>query len=182
MLDEPEPLRLIRFVQFVADFLLALCRLVEQGEGARLLARARRKQPATFEQAIKLVETVALAQFLQREFLVRERAFRTMIQANGREVGNDPPGTSRHGVEIVPALLDRSAAVRAVAVQVGQRSFEFDDGGGFARFREVAQGRVRRAHARHGAFVFQLPGVGAGSLDLVPEAVAEKSIEELRVD
>ena len=46
VLDQFEPPPLIRLVQIVAYVLLALSRPPEQFEGARLLAKARRKQPA----------------------------------------------------------------------------------------------------------------------------------------
>ena len=123
--SRPPPLVLA--VQLVAHALSGdrpSCAAVPEARGAWPIREG--KQPAALEDAVELVETCAVPQFLQVEFFVRQRSLFAVVQADRAKIGDDSPGAARQGVEIIPALLHRGAAVGAVAVQVGHRALEFD--------------------------------------------------------
>ncbi|MGI8982761.1 MAG: hypothetical protein ACR2FY_26295 [Pirellulaceae bacterium] len=182
MLDQLPPLPLVHLVELVPDFLLPLGGSLQKLQRPRLLGGAGMEQAAALEEAIELVEGLRVAQLLQREFLVGERTFLAVVEADGLEVGNDSPGATGDGVEVVPALLDGGAAVGPVAVEVGHGPFEFDHDRGEERFGEFAEGGVGGPHVLHKILVFQLPRFGAGGFDPVAEPLAENLIEKLRVD
>jgi len=182
VLDEFQPSPLILLIEFIADLLLALLGLLEQGEGAGRLLERRRDQPAALEQGVELVEAVAIAQLLKRELLVVERALAAVVEPDSREVGDDAPRAIRQGVEVIPALLDGSAAVGTVSVEVGLRVFELDHDGGRLGVGEVAQRGVGGADIGNRELVFDVEVGRAPGLELVSETLAEELIEELRVD
>lgn len=105
-----------------------------------------------------------------------------VIQSNRCEIRDDAPRTSRQRVEVIPALLDRRPAARAITIQIGLRPLEFDYYRRHLRIRKLAERRVCRANARNKKLVFHLPRVRAGRLDLIAQPFAEKLIEELRID
>ncbi len=152
---------------------------MQQLQRPRRLAGPRRQQPAALEDAVELIESGAVPQFLEVEFFVAKGPFFAVVQANRAKIANDSPRAARQGVEIVPALLDRGAAVGAVAVEVGRRPFKLDHGQRHVQPRKLAQGRVGSPHVIDVELVFHLPIVGAGRLDLITQSRAEKLAQEL---
>ena len=67
-----------------------------------------------------------------------------LIAPKADDVGDDVPAACRRRVvEIIPTLIDGGSAVRAVAVEVGLRTLEFDDGerrAGFALAKSPERG------------------------------------------
>jgi hypothetical protein len=129
MLDELVAALAVRVVELVADLALTVRTFFEKSKSAWWTQDAR-QQPAVLEKAVELAKHVQIAEILQAELLKGDRGLVAMIEPKAHEIAHYPPRAFRELFEIVPALLDGSAAVELVPVQIGARVFQFDDGDG----------------------------------------------------
>ncbi len=122
--DQLKPLLVVVIVKLVADFALAIGCFAEQPNGARWLAAYALNKSEPMEQNIEPTELVDVAERLQREMLVSTLGGVALVEPKADDVRDDsPPAGWRLVDEIVPALIDRSAATRAIAVEMNLRAF-----------------------------------------------------------
>jgi hypothetical protein len=170
-------------IKFIADFALSGGASFEKQVGSWGSLERRWYQAAFFEEVIELEKDFFFAKVLEREKFVNSGCVISVIDAETDVITHDAPRTLGKFIYIVPALLDRSAAIKAVLIDVHRGAFKLYYGADYRFFvgAENADCGVCLSSVDR-VFLLEVPQVFTLREEGVTECIAKNILTELALD
>jgi hypothetical protein len=183
MSNQFEAFIVIAAIEFIADFALSGGASFEKQVGSWGSLERRWYQAAFFEEVIELEKDFFFAKVLEREKFVNSGCVISVIDAETDVITHDAPRALGKFIYIVPALLDRSAAIKAVLINVHRGAFKLDYGTDL-RFSVCAKDADCGVclSSVYKVFLLEVPQVFTLGEESVTEGIAKDIFAELALD